>query len=202
MKKHLAKDRLYESHKLVAPTKPILCTSKNEDFSDHVAPFSWFIPISCNPPRVGLALLARPEKQHTLVNIERTGEFVINVPDDSMLEKLVESSYDLRKHKNKFDRSEFKRRESMEVGPPGIEECRVHFECKVKEIIDVGDHFFIIGDVLGATYDTDAFTEELSVKIDNFRPVFHVNEYKLHGYQMHVFLSALCLKVVEVNYPK
>jgi len=202
MKKKIDPNRLIESHRLMQPSKPILCTTKNEDDSDHVAPFSWLIPVSCDPPRIGLALLSKPKKQHSLVNIERTGEFVINYPDTSILEKMVEASYDLRVNENKFERSGFKRRESKKVKPTSIEECKVHLECKVKKIEITGDHSLIIADVLEAVYDDEAFTEDLLVNLEKFEPVIHLKNYCLKDYQTHLFLSPLSTKIIEVEYPK
>ena len=92
---------------LLQPSRPILCTTKNEDGSDHVAPFSWINPISYKPPRVGLALLNSPKKQHSLVNIERTHEFVINLPDIKIADALVMASFWPVFGENKFDRSAF-----------------------------------------------------------------------------------------------
>jgi flavin reductase (DIM6/NTAB) family NADH-FMN oxidoreductase RutF len=202
MKKKIDSNRLIEAHRLMQPSKPILCTTKNEDNSDHVAPFSWLIPVSCNPPRIGLALLSKPKKQHSLVNIERTGEFVINYPDTKILEKMVEASYDLRIHDNKFKRSGFKRRKSLKVEPTSIEECKVHLECKVRNIENTGDHSLIIADVVEAVYDDESFSEDLLVKLENFEPVIHLKDYCMDSYQTHLFLSPLCTKVIEVEYPK
>lgn len=202
MKKKLDANRLIETHRLMQPSKPILCTTKNIDNSDHVAPFSWIIPVSCDPPRIGLALLSKPKKQHSLVNIERTGEFVINYPDTKILEKMVEASYDLRVHDNKFERSGFKRKKSSKVEPTSIEECKVHLECKVKKIEKTGDHSLIIADVLEAFYDEEAFTEDLLVKLENYEPAIHLKNYCMQGYQTHLFLSPLSTKVVEVEYTK
>ena len=91
MKKNMDASELKKSILLMQPTRPILCTTKNEDGSNHVAPFSWINPVSFDPPRVALALCSKPKKQQSLQNIERTGEFVVNLPDANVVEKLVEA---------------------------------------------------------------------------------------------------------------
>lgn len=202
MKQDIAKEKIGDSVFLLQPSKPILCTTKNEDNTDHVAPFSWLIPVSNKPPRVGLALLNTPNKQHTLINIEREGEFVINVPDINIIDKLVEASYFLLENTNKFDRSGFTRLVSKVVTPPSIMECRAHLECKVLNIIKTGDHSLVIGDVVWARFDDQAFTPDLLIKLENFTPVIHLKNYKMEDYQAHVFLSPSESRIIEVEYPK
>ena len=42
---------------------------------------------------LALAIACKPHRSQTLVNIEREGEFVVNLPDMSLADKLVETSY-------------------------------------------------------------------------------------------------------------
>lgn len=53
----------------------------NADGTVNVAPFSWVTPVSMDPPMMALALGTLRKKQHTLTNIEREGEFVVNLPE-------------------------------------------------------------------------------------------------------------------------
>jgi len=72
--------------------RPILCTTKNNDGSDHVAPFSWINPVSHKPPRIALALLNSPKKQQSLENIERSAEFVVNMPAIHLMNCVMDKS--------------------------------------------------------------------------------------------------------------
>ena len=202
MKKHINEENICDSISLLQPTRPILCTTKNEDFTDHVAPFSWVIPVSSNPPKIGMALLNRPKKQHTLENIERDGEFVINIPDIDIADKLVEASYSTKNNENKFDRSGFTRVSSKLVKPVSVGECRAHLECKVSEIIELGDHSLVVGNVVWAIFDNEAFSSNFLVKLENFKPAIHVKHYKMKDYQAHVFLSLSGTHIVEAKYQK
>ena len=202
MKKHINVESICDSISLLQPSRPILCTTKNEDFTDHVAPFGWVIPVSNNPPKVGMALLNKPKKQHTLINIEREGEFVVNIPDIDIANKLVETSYSTKNNENKFDRSGFTRISSKLVRPVSVGECRAHLECKVSEIIELGDHSLVVGDVVWAIFDSEAFSSDLLIKLENFEPAFNVKHYKMKDYQAHVFLSLSGTRIIEVKYPK
>lgn len=202
MKVDISKDRLHDSVFLLQPSRPILCTTKNEDGSDHVAPFSWINPVSYKPPRVALALLNKPVKQHSLENIERTGEFVLNIPALNIADALVKCSYKAKFGENKFDRSGFKRLKSVLVDSPSISECKAHLECRLYLKFDVGDHTLLIADVVHASYDNEAFSPNLLIKLDKFSPVIHVTNYNLENSQVHIFINPAGAYVIEVPYPQ
>ena len=203
MKRELPFKELFNSVFLLQPSCPILCTTKNEDGSDHIAPFSWVNPVSHKPPRLAMALLNSPKKQHSLENIERTGEFVVNIPDLSLADKLVECSYSTKGSENKFERSRFTRLESKLVEAPSVKECRAHLECKVINMMDTGDHTLLIADVLYAQYDEEAFcsSSSLLIKTNNFMPAIHVANYCLENSQVHIVLSHCNTHINEVPYP-
>lgn len=56
MKKRISPGEMDTSIFCLQPSRPILCTTKNEDGSDHVAPFGWCTPISQRPPMLMLSL--------------------------------------------------------------------------------------------------------------------------------------------------
>ncbi|WP_291635761.1 flavin reductase family protein [Clostridium sp.] len=178
-----------------------MCTTKNKDGTDHVAPFSWITPVSQKPPRVAMALLSKPNKQHSLENIERTGEFVVNLPDLNIAEKMVECSYSTKFGENKFDRSGFTRIPSAKVEPVGVGECRAHLECKVVSVQDAGDHALIIADVIHAQYDDKAFTPEMLINTTEYDPCIHIQSYNLNNSQLHLFMEPGGSYAVEVPYP-
>lgn len=204
MKKEISKDNFCNSVFCLQPTRPILCTTKNEDFSDHVAPFSWCVPLSTDPPMLTLALLNTPRKSHSLCNIERTGEFVINLPDMSLIDDIVLASYHTKNGENKFDRSKFTKMKSKYIEPVYIMECRAHLECKVEGIIYPGDHALIMANIINAVYDENAFSDNMLINLQNFKPVIHVHNYVLKNMnsQIHVFLNPQGQIINEVMYPE
>lgn len=201
MKKKMNSQELNNSIFLLQPSRPILCTTKNEDGSDHVAPFSWINPVSFNPPRIALALLTNPKKQKSLVNIERTGEFVINMPDMKIADKMIEASYSTKFGENKFVRSGLTGEKASLVAPKIIGECQAHLECRVLEIIEPGDHKLIIADVVGASYNQEAYGFDLHINTQNFQPVIHMNDYCLEGSQLHLLANIQGTVALNVPYP-
>lgn len=171
------------------PSKPILCTTKDVDGTDHVAPFGWCMPVSQRPPMLAIAIHHSPEKAKTLENIERTGEFVINVPHLELAEATVRTSFQPGGTLNKVDVSGFTRQESKQVSPVSIQECVASLECKTGDIRYVGDHALIIGKVVFVSYDPAAY-KGLSWNIAHFRPLIHLGHHCLKsGAQVHEFFS-------------
>jgi len=203
MKKEIDREEIFKSVFCLQPTRPILCTTKNEDATDHVAPFSWCVPISTKPPMLALSLLQTPKKSHSLSNIERTKEFVINLPDMSLIDDIVLTSYKTKYGENKFDRSKFTKMKSKYVKPVCIKECRAHLECKAESIIYPGDHALIIANIINAVYDDDAFSDNMLINFRNYKPVIHMHNYPLENMnsQIHVFLNPVGEIITEVMYP-
>nr|WP_325196381.1 flavin reductase family protein [uncultured Oscillibacter sp.] len=204
MKKRISPGEMDTSIFCLQPSRPILCTTKNEDGSDHVAPFGWCTPISQRPPMLMLSLQNSPDKSQTLMNIERDGEFVINLPDMSLTDQLVTAAFDAKFGENKFDRSGFTRLPSETVRPCGIAECRAHLECRVRSIEYPGDHGVISADILSACYDEEAFRENMLIDVRYYQPVIHLQNFNIKEApaQIHVFLRGDSVEVREVPFPK
>lgn len=186
------------------PSRPIFCTTKNEDGSDHVAPFGWCTPASQYPPMLTLAIAHTPRRSQSLINIERDGEFVINLPDMTLTDELVRSSYDTRLGENKFERSGLTRLPSKVVRPCGIAECRAHLECRVRSIEYPGDHAVILADIVYACYDENAFGGNMLIDVRNYRPVIHLQNFNVKeaASQLHLFLKADAAEAVQVPFPR
>jgi len=202
MKYSLNPDQGYRAIDYLQPSRPILCTSKNLDGSDHIAPFGWCSPVSQNPPKLMVAIHQLPKKSTTLVNIERTNEFVINLPQLNIAQAAMETSIKILKGQNKFDRSGFTRQESECVEPVCVVECAASLECKVSQIIYTGDHALIIGDILCAHYDSKYFDSDGLWKLDESIPLIHLGHKNISEVLQEHYLIDGCKKALQVTLPK
>lgn len=104
---------------------------------------AWHMPVSINPPI--LALSIAPDRfTHRL--IEKTGEFTVNIPPPSLLEKVkVVGSISGKTH----DKSTlFRFVRGINVKTPIIEESLGAIECRLHRIVEMGDHSVIFGEAL------------------------------------------------------
>lgn len=126
----------------VAPRPIALASTLNPDGSPNLSPFSFFNVFSANPP-IAIFSPARRVRdnttKHTLENVLHTPEVVINIVNYSMVQQTSLSSTEYAQGVNEFVKSGLKPVTSTLVKPPGVMEAPARLECKVKEVISLGD---------------------------------------------------------------
>jgi flavin reductase (DIM6/NTAB) family NADH-FMN oxidoreductase RutF len=139
---------------VVAPRPIALVSTLDSDGCGNLAPFSYFALGGCNPPSlVFCPLLTRDaQKKDTLLNIEETGEYVINIATLEMAQQLNQTSYPYPKGVDEFDRVGFTRGASVMVRPPRVTESPVQLEMRLFQIVRHGDgplsSNYIIGEMV------------------------------------------------------
>lgn len=189
---------------LLQPSRPIFCTTKNDNGTDHVAPFSWIMPISCTPPRVAFAFQNERGKKlsQSLTNVLREREFVVNMPRFGQEHELVQSSYGLVNHACKFDRTGYTR-ENSGVAAKRIMECTASLDCKVFLTLDSGgDHTLILADVVGAVYEDAYYDENLCPSIPDLLPLINLKEFRFDDRQEHVFVKTCETYRISIPYER
>ncbi len=107
----------------------------------NLAPFSYFNAISSNPPMLVLSVNRNTDgsKKDTLLNIEKTGECVVNMVDSSIANQMVLASTAFSKSTDEFMKSGLTPISSSTTKAYGVKESPVRFECKLERIINFGD---------------------------------------------------------------
>lgn len=126
----------------------------------NAAPFSYFTGISIEPPLVVFAVERRHgNKKDTVINIEETKEFVVNVVTIDNVNEMNETSQDYDHDIDELAFSSLTEIPSQVVKPPSIQESPVHMECQLDQIIEVGSspHSLIIGEVKVITLKDDLY---------------------------------------------
>ncbi len=126
----------------VAP-RPIALVSTVDTLGNvNLAPYSFFNAFSSNPPILVFSSNRRVENnttKDTLSNVEATMEAVINVVNYDIVRQMSVSSVEFPKEVNEFDKAGFTELASELVKPPRVKESPVQMECKVQQIIPLGD---------------------------------------------------------------
>jgi flavin reductase (DIM6/NTAB) family NADH-FMN oxidoreductase RutF len=131
----------------------------------NLAPFSFFNAFGANPPVVVFSPLLRRDgsRKDTLLNVEATGEFVLNAATESLAEAVNLSSAELPNGSSEVDLTGLTLAPSVKVKPPRIAEAATHLECKVLQIVPVGhgplSGNLVIGQVVAIHID-DAVLDE------------------------------------------
>ncbi len=135
--KQLTSSQAYDLMISIIVPRPIAFVSTvSPDGIPNAAPFSFFNGISTSPPLVGISIAPRgQEKKGTLVNIEATGEFVVNMVDEELAEGMNRASGAHPPDTNKFEVAHLTPRPSVKIRPPRIGEAPVSLECRLIQMV-------------------------------------------------------------------
>jgi flavin reductase (DIM6/NTAB) family NADH-FMN oxidoreductase RutF len=120
----------------------------------NLAPFSFFNTFGANPPVVVFSPTLRRDgsKKDTLRNLDSVGEFVVSVAVEDLAEQVNATSKELPPGVSEADYVGLTLEPSIKVRPPRVAASPVHLECRVRQIIPIGDGpiaaNLVIGEVL------------------------------------------------------
>jgi flavin reductase (DIM6/NTAB) family NADH-FMN oxidoreductase RutF len=105
----------------------------------NLAPFSQFNNATFDPPYVMAGFNAHPDgrEKDTIVNIERTGEFVWNMATYDLRDAVVASSTDFDPLVDEFEEAGLTKLPSRLVKPPRVAESPVNFECTLHTTVSI-----------------------------------------------------------------
>jgi flavin reductase (DIM6/NTAB) family NADH-FMN oxidoreductase RutF len=124
----------------ILPRPIAFVSTLNANGSVNVAPFSFFNGVSSKPMAVMFSIGFKPNgiKKDTLVNIERSKEFVVNTVGEWMAEPMNFCSVDLPYGESELECAGLTPISSDIVSPPRVKEAPVHFECRLLSLTQVG----------------------------------------------------------------
>lgn len=126
----------------VAPRPIAFASTVDKDGNPNLAPFSFFNVFSSNPP-IAIFSPARSGRtglsKHTYDNIKEVPEVVINVVNYSMVHQTSLASTEYPKGVDEFVKAGFTAVASEKVKPFRVKESPAQLECKVKQVIELGD---------------------------------------------------------------
>lgn len=150
----------------IAPRPIAFASTVDKEGNVNLSPFSFFNLFGTKPP----TLIFSPNRRvrdatnkHTLENVQEVDEVVINMVDYAMVEQMSLASCEYPKGTNEFIKAGFTEVPSQKVKPPRVGESKAVFECKVKQIISLGEEGgaanLIICEVILAHFSEDILDE-------------------------------------------
>lgn len=126
----------------VAPRPIAFASTVDANGNVNLSPFSFFNVFSANPPIMIFSPARRVRDntvKHTLENVLEVKEVVINICNYAMVQQMSLASTEYAKGVNEFKKAGFTELASETVKPPRVAEAPVQFECKVNEVISLGN---------------------------------------------------------------
>jgi flavin reductase (DIM6/NTAB) family NADH-FMN oxidoreductase RutF len=151
----------------VAPRPIAFASTIDKQGHVNLSPFSFFNCFSANPPILVFSPARRGRDnttKHSYENVLEVPEATISIVNYSMVQQMSLASADYPKGVNEFVKAGFTELPSKMVKPPGVVESPAVFECKVNQVISLGDEGaagnLIICEVLLAHFKEEIFNEE------------------------------------------
>ena len=133
----------------VVPRPIAWVSSVGADGVLNLAPHSYFMVLADAPPVLGIVSSGRKD---TLQNIEATGDYVINIFGDDLVEAMNVTSANFPAHEDEFAWADLTPEPSTHISTPRVAEAPVAVELRHRETRDYGTaeapSFLIVGDVL------------------------------------------------------
>lgn len=164
---------------LVAPRPIALVTSHNPDGQLNAAPFSAYNYLCTDPPVVGIGVTNRPgtyTPKDTARNIRRTGEFVVNVVTEDLLQQMNICATDFPEDVDELEIAGLETAPSSIVKVPRIRSAHAALECVEHTTLEIGNSRIILGRVV-AMYIEDQFVDPAGpyIKAEELHAVGRMN---------------------------
>lgn len=139
---------------LVGPRLAVLTTCVDEKGTPNVLTQTWITPVSFSP---NVLALATYQENYSYELIEKSGEFVVNIPTVELLEMVWFCGSNSGRDVDKFAKTGLTPEKSEVVAPPSIRECVASIECRVVKSCDVGNHRVFFGEIVKARAESQFF---------------------------------------------
>jgi len=125
----------------IVPRPIAWISTLSADGKGNLAPFSFFNGVSSNPPCLMVAITRRKGgvKKDTLLNIEATREFVVNIVTESMAAPMNQTSADYPYGVDERIEASLASEQSVRVKPPRVLGAPIQFECVLEKLLEIGE---------------------------------------------------------------
>ncbi len=165
-------DKIEKVVYVTQPSPIVLVSTIDKNNIDNVAPFGMFMNCSTKPDNM-IAIAISP-KTDTYKNIKETKEFIVGIPQESMLSKLCKAGEKYESNINEFEITKLTPYKSKSLKCKRIQECIVNIDCIFINELETGNHNIIVGKVVGCDIDEDKFSENKVTLRNNIPKIYHI----------------------------
>jgi flavin reductase (DIM6/NTAB) family NADH-FMN oxidoreductase RutF len=136
---------------LVIPRPIAWISTRSANGVANCAPFSFFNVFSEDPPLCVIGINPRSDgaMKHSLKNIRRTREFVVNLVDEATANAMHISSTEFGEDESEFEKTGLTEAPALLVQHPRIAEAAACLECKLFQLIEISaTRELVLGEIL------------------------------------------------------
>ena len=139
---------------VVVPRPIAFVSTMSKDGLINLAPYSFFNAVAYDPPTIVFSSSrhAGDKRKDTLANIEETGEFVVNIVVDDIAEAMNRTAAEYPSEVSEFEIAGLTPVPSQMVSAPRVAESPVNMECRLLQVVPLGQgdhqHGLVIGQIV------------------------------------------------------
>ena len=178
------------------PAVMLSCRGTEPGFDrDNLITIAWAGVINTDPPMVSVSI--RPER-HSHSQIVQSGVFCLNLIGRDLCKATDYCGVKSGRDVDKFELAGLTAEPSNLVAAPGIAECPISLECKVREIYKLGSHDMFLADIVAVDVDPKYVDDKGALHMEkaNLLAYAHGSYYGL-GKQLGTFGFSVRKKPVK-----
>jgi flavin reductase (DIM6/NTAB) family NADH-FMN oxidoreductase RutF len=169
-----------------APVTLITCSYRG---AHNVLPVAYVMPVSLRPPLIAVSM---SPQRHSYDIIHKVEEFAINLPTRRLLHHVQFLGSVTGEDVDKLELTKLATRRARRLETVLLQDCLGWIECGLEEEVEVGDHILLIGRVVSAAVEEDAFTDHWLLQDNDEKPLHYL------GANFYAVLD----EVMEARVPK
>ncbi|MEW1645288.1 flavin reductase family protein [Streptomyces sp. NPDC091219] len=158
----------------VVPRPIAWVSTVSADGVDNLAPHSFFTVSSARPPIVQFTSVGRKD---SLRNVEATGQFVVNLAPEPLIDAVNRTATDFPAGVSEFDAVGVEREASVQVKPSRVAGSPVALECELHSTLRLGQDTVVFGRVVHLAIDEHVLVDG-HPEIDRLRPLARLGKDK------------------------
>jgi flavin reductase (DIM6/NTAB) family NADH-FMN oxidoreductase RutF len=154
---------------------PVVLVSCGHGEQANIITIAWTGILCSTPPHVGIGVRS---DRYSYGLIQDTGEFVVNVPGQGLLDEVEYCGFVSGRDAAKFTRQGLTPVPGAAVQTPIVAECPINLECKLAHTLPLGSHDLFVGEVVAVQISEEVLDERGRVDNGKLNPIlFTGDEY-------------------------
>ena len=170
------------AYRLISTGPVVMVSTLSKSGVPNVMTNAWNCPLDSNPTKI---LLVISSGTQTRLNIDETGEFIVNVSCIAQKNLMLKVGSCHGKEHDKFNEFSISHTSGTKVSVPRINGCIAWLECRlIKEPVIAQKYDIIMGEVIYAEALSEAFDgKQLKVSNSSYSTVHHLSagEFAVFG---------------------
>jgi flavin reductase (DIM6/NTAB) family NADH-FMN oxidoreductase RutF len=163
----------------VVPRPIAWVSTLSEDGVPNLAPFSFFNLVCSRPPTLLFSTGVRGtdgKQKDTGLNAIATGEFVVNLVTEALAEAMNRTATELPAEIDEYEYAGLAAAASRTVKPPRVAASPVAMECRVSQVVQIGDGqpgsgYVVFGEVQHIYVADGVLADNYRINLETYKPI-------------------------------